>query len=70
MQKSDALGFAVAAVVGAVVLVVVGYFVYATPGGAVSFGYWLHSPVRFGALNWAFAGILAGVAVRYLSLRR
>jgi hypothetical protein len=70
-MQNVALPYVVAALVGAVLFVMVGYFVYALPadaGGAASFSFWIENPVRYGAVWWALAGLFIGPAVRF-SLR-
>jgi hypothetical protein len=59
--------FIVAALLGAIVAVVVGYFVYVGPGGdgTRTFTGWLFHPHRVDALYWAVAGLICGAGVRY-----
>lgn len=68
MQK-PLLGYVLAAAIGAALSIVVGYLVYAAPGDAVDFGYWINHPIRFSVLVWALAGILAGAGLRYITAR-
>lgn len=68
MQK-PLLGYVIAAVIGVVVSVIVGYFVYATDPGGWAFGYWLRDPIRRGVLYWATLGAVIGAGVRYLQTR-
>ncbi|MEQ9566457.1 MAG: hypothetical protein RLN85_11715, partial [Pseudomonadales bacterium] len=58
-----------AVLVGAVVLTIVGYFVYAAPGDAASFKYWLSRPARSGAVWWALLGGFLGVSLNWLVKR-
>lgn len=55
----------VAAAIGAVIAVIVGFLVYAAPGDAVDFGYWVSKPLRFGALYWALVGGLIGAGAKF-----
>lgn len=64
MQKSAALDFVIASLIGAVLLVIVGYFVEARDN---SFGFWLGNFFRYGAWMWAALGILVGSGLRYLA---
>lgn len=68
MQK-PLFGYLVAALIGAAVSTVVGYFVYAAPGNAVDFHYWVTHPLRFSAPLWSLAGLLAGSGLRYVTAR-
>ena len=68
MQK-PLLGYVVAAVIGAMVSVVVGYLVYAAPGDAVTFSYWIKSPIRHAGLLWALVGLFAGAGMRFVLAR-
>ncbi|MBZ9807705.1 hypothetical protein [Mesorhizobium sp. ESP-6-2] len=61
MQKSAALDFLVASLIGAVLLAIVGFF---AQGDGLSFNYWLkntHEP-----WYWALLGIIVGSGLRYL----
>lgn len=64
MQK-PALPFVIAALVGAVVSVIVGYFAYASAHDGISFSFWIERPVRYGAIWWALTGLIVGPAARY-----
>jgi hypothetical protein len=64
------VGFVVAAVIGAVVFVIVGYFVYATDPDGWSFGYWIADPIRRGVWKWAIVGAAVGCGLRYLHTTR
>jgi len=68
MQK-PLLGNLVAAALGAAVAVVVGYLVYAAPGDAVTFNYWIEHPIRFSVFGWVVAGSFAGFGLRYAVTR-
>ena len=68
MQK-PLFGYVIAATIGAVILVVVGYFVHAAPGGAVGFPFWLERPIRYGVHLWAMAGMLIGAGVQFVRAR-
>lgn len=68
MQK-PLLGYVIAAAIGAAVSIVIGYLVYAAPGDAVGFGYWLNRPMRYSVVGWAMGGILAGLGLRYITAR-
>lgn len=64
MQKSAVVDFVIASLIGAVLLVLVGYFVEARE---LSFSFWLSHPAWLGAGVWAFVGILIGFGLRYLA---
>lgn len=68
MQK-PLLGYVIAAAIGAVILVVVGYFVHAAPGDAVGFQFWIERPIRYGVPLWAIVGLLLGAGVQYVRAR-
>ncbi|MER8574577.1 hypothetical protein NKG99_24165 [Mesorhizobium sp. M1409] len=66
-------GYIISALIGAVLGGIVGYAVYAVgqgAGGAVSFSYWLHYPIRMNGLWWAILGALMGSGVRWLTVNR
>jgi len=69
MQK-PLLGYVIAAVIGAVISVVAGYLVYAAPGDAVTFNYWLKNPIRFSVFAWSLVGILCGAGLHHLTRKR
>jgi hypothetical protein len=69
MQK-PLLGFVVAAVIGAVLFVIVGYFAYAASSDAVGFAYWVRRPLQFSGLYWALLGAAVGCGLRYLQTTR
>lgn len=50
----------IAAVIGGLILTIVGYLVYAAPGGGVNFGYWINNPFRFYVWAWALIGAAVG----------
>ena len=58
----------IAAAIGGLILTIVGYLVYAAPGGGVNFGYWINNPFRFYVWAWALIGAAVGagavIAVR------
>lgn len=64
MQKQTALDFVIAALIGGVLLVIVGYFVQARE---LSISYWLQHFFLYGAWVWATLGILIGSGLRYLA---
>ncbi|PAQ00898.1 hypothetical protein LRP31_25415 [Mesorhizobium mediterraneum] len=64
MQKSAVLDFVIASLIGAALLVLVGYFVEARE---LSFSFWLTHPVWLGAALWALVGVLIGSGLRYLA---
>lgn len=68
MQKPQ-FGYLIAAAVGAVIFVIVGYFVYATDPGGWSFSYWLRDPIRRGVFLWAALGAAIGCALRFLAVK-
>lgn len=69
MQK-PLLGYVVAALIGAVVFVIVGFFAYATDPGGWPFRYWLtRDPIESGVHIWAGLGLLIGAAARYAATR-
>lgn len=55
--------YVIAAIVGAVALVIVGYLVHAAPGDGVSFEFWIANPIRYNVLAWAALGALLGSGV-------
>lgn len=67
MQK-PLFGYVIAAIIGAIVFVVVGYFVYATDPGGWAFGYWLFDPIRRGVWKWALTGAAIGAGLRAITL--
>lgn len=50
----------IAAAMGGLILTIVGYLVYAAPGGGVNFGYWINNPFRFYVWAWALIGAAVG----------
>lgn len=68
MQK-PLLGYVIAAAIGAALSIIVGYLVYAAPGDAVGFGYWINHPIRFSAHIWAMLGIAIGAGLRFVAAR-
>ena len=50
----------IAAAIGGRILTIVGYLVYAAPGGGVNFGYWINNPFRFYVWAWALIGAAVG----------
>jgi hypothetical protein len=57
--------YAIAASVGALATVIVGYFVFVAASPGISFTYWLgHREAQVAA--WAAIGVLVGAALRYL----
>lgn len=68
MQK-PLFGYVIAALIGAVVFVIVGYFVNKTPDGW-PFYYWLtRNPLGNGMVLWAILGVAIGCGFR-LMIRR
>ncbi len=63
MQKT-AVDFVIASLIGAVLLVIVGYFVVARE---LSFSFWAGNFFRYGAWHWAGLGILIGSGLRFLA---
>jgi len=63
-------GYAVSAAIGAVVFVLVGYLVYASPGDSVGFSYWLRHPIGISAYVWAILGALIGAGIRFVAASR
>ncbi|TGQ11235.1 hypothetical protein EN858_15040 [Mesorhizobium sp. M4B.F.Ca.ET.215.01.1.1] len=61
MQKSAALDFVIASAIGAVLLVIVGFF---AQGDGLSFSYWLARTREPWA--WCLVGILIGSGLRFL----
>jgi hypothetical protein len=59
----------IAAAIGGVLLTIVGYLVYAAPGDAVSFGYWLGRPIRFTVWAWTLAGAAIGAGTMIAARR-
>lgn len=64
-MQGSALKTLIAAAIGAVIAVVVGFLVYAAPGDAVDFGYWVSKPFRYGVVYWALVGGLVGAGAKY-----
>lgn len=62
MQRSAVLDFVIASVIGAILLIIVGFFVHAD---GLSFGYWLRHSASVWA--WALTGIFIGSGLRYLA---
>lgn len=58
----------VAAAIGAALAVVLGYIVYAAPGHAISFGYWITKPDRW--FMWPIFGALVGAGLTFVVQRR
>lgn len=58
----------IAAAIGGLILTIVGYLVYAAPGGGVNFGYWINNPFRFYVWAWALIG--AGVGAGTVTVAR
>ncbi len=56
-------------VIGVIVGIIAGYFVYAVSGGAdgvSSFARWLDYPLRSGWIWWALTGAVVSIAVIYI----
>lgn len=54
-------------VVGAIIGVIVGYFVYTAPSAeSVSFRYWVIGFVERGVIWWAFGGAITGWLVGWI----
>lgn len=64
------LGYVVAALMGAVLAVIVGYFAFAAGGREVNIGLWLDYPLRFNIHLWALLGAALGLGARYLAVTR
>jgi hypothetical protein len=64
MQTKTALDFVIASLIGAVLLVIIGYFVQARE---LNISYWLQHFFLYGAWIWAGLGILIGSGLRYLA---
>lgn len=54
--------YVISAAIGAVIFVIVGYFV---SGDGLSFGFWLERPLRYNVFLWALLGSAIGAGVRY-----
>ena len=69
MELAD---LSLAAVVGAIAGVLVGYFVFADPGelGSGTFSTWLSHNLQDSASLWALGGAVAGFGSRYLMVTR
>lgn len=65
MLNRTATDYVIASAVGAVIVVVVGYFVFASGNPGISFTFWLwHREGQVAA--WLAVGIATGSALRYL----
>ncbi|RWM86478.1 MAG: hypothetical protein EOR84_30665 [Mesorhizobium sp.] len=62
MQKSAALDFLIASLIGAVLLVIVGFF---AQGDGLSMSFWLTRTSE--PWTWVLLGILVGSGLRYLT---
>lgn len=64
--REHKLALAIAATIGAMTGVVVGYLVYAVgrgAAGAIGFSRWLQYPIRFDIVWWAIFGLLVAIAI-------
>lgn len=68
-MNQQSINYGIAALIGAVLAVILGFIVYAIDGQGVDFSYWITHPVRFGVLGWVFIGGLVGVGLRYLTAK-
>jgi hypothetical protein len=65
--NQQSINYGIAALIGAVLAVIVGFMVYAIDGQGVTFSYWIIHPIRYGAFGWVFIGGLVGAGIRYLT---
>lgn len=64
-------GYAVAAIIGAILGILTGYFVRTASGDDFSFSFWLlYDPLRFGVFQWAIGGAVVGLGLRFLTVNR
>lgn len=59
----------IAAAIGGLLLTIVGYLVYAAPGGGVNFGYWINNPFRFYVWAWTLIGAAVGAGTVVVARR-
>lgn len=72
-MQTPSLGYLVAAAIGAIIAVVVGFLVYSIPTGPADsqyFSTWLMSPLRYSVIYWVVTGIAVGCGLRYLAASR
>jgi hypothetical protein len=62
----DRVAYLVAALIGAALFVIVGYFADAGTVG-ISFDFWIRRPMRYPILEWGLFGCLIGTGVFWLS---
>lgn len=67
MRSSDLPRYVISALIGGLVFVLVGYLIYAAPGDAVNFGYWINNPIRFYVWSWALIGAAVGAGTVILT---
>lgn len=71
--NSEKARYAVAAAIGVVVFVLVGFFAYSIERGpewSYSLTEWLAQPLRFGVFWWAVLGAVVGAAYNFLLSKR
>lgn len=71
-RNDEKARYAVAAAVGVVFFVLIGFFAYSTEAGvdgSQPLTYWLSWPIRFGVIWWVALGAIVGAALNFLHSR-